>query len=526
MKRSLLHYIRLASMSGILSGGVAQSLAAGAAASDTAAIHRGVIEQSTLYNHWIPGIYDNPGVKPYQWQYALSSFFGRWHKRDAQTAYHVQEGRKSDDRSLSARSYLPLSQRDFVWGRATYEHQYITESALTSVSDYALLYPHVVADDVRHNSHTERYEFGGGYGMKRSRWSWGLDGNFRAFYEYRKEDPRASDVVGDLVGKAGASYCLNARYSLFAGIYAGKYKQNADVKSFSGIGTNQLIQMGPAYYNNRFSDADVNVLYKGSTWGADAGLFAPRRNGAVLHLHYRHQKINRFVQDLTQLVPLTALYEHASGANAGWQQTLGRHRIAFQAEVSYIHRTGVERVLGERKGGVFPVVADFDQYYSERIHGMVSALYGYTARRGWGVEVAPFGGIRHFYEHTLLPDQQRKLNYFTLGGDLAARVHFRYRHLLLLQAHGEWMKNTGRLLMLKTGKLVIADFDKESKLGRILMADYKQQITDYFAWNISLQYSWACNDKLSFFLAGDYYTRMYAEPQSNWKYAVNAGINF
>lgn len=81
------------------------------------------------------------------------------------------------------------------------------------------------------------------------------------------------------------------------------------------------------------------------------------------------------------------------------------------------------------------------------------------------------------------------------------------------------MKNTGRLLVLKTGKLVTAEFNRESKLGRILTADY-------FAWSVSLQYAFAFNDRLSFFLAGDYYTRMYAKPQSNWKYAVNARIYF
>lgn len=496
------------------------------ATTNTADVHRGALERSSLYNDWMPAVYNSPAAKVHQWKHRFSSFGGEWRKRDADVAYRVQDGKGAKNWMLEAQSYLPLSAKDVVWGEASYEHQYISELLLTSTSDYDLLYPQIIADNAKHNAHVEKYEFGGGYGRKLRRWSWGAEGHFRALYEYRKEDPRASNVVGDLHAKAGISYYLECNYALYVEGNARKYKQNSDVQPFSGNGSTQWMMTGPACYNYRFSTQSVNALYRGNTFGIDAGVFTRQREGVNAGIHYAHTKLNRLVNDLTHLIPISDLVEHASSVSIGWRQNIARHKIAVKGEASYIHRTSIEHVLGDSYGGVYPVVADFDQYYSERIHLTATMLYGYTVGRLLSFEIAPYAGTRRFSEHTILPDQQRKLDFLTAGADFSLQSCFLKRHAVVLKAHGEWMKNTDKSLVLKTGRLVITDFDMESKLGRIIAGDYRQQTTDFFSIDYSLRYAYALNDRLALFLSGSYYTRLYAEPMSNSKYSVSCGINF
>ncbi len=494
--------------------------------SDTAFLHKGILEQTSLYKRWMPELDARPEVKMYLRTYKLSSLFANYRNREEDIPYRTQDGAKEKSWEISSESFLPLPKRKFLWGDATYERTFISDVTFRSTADYDLLYPQIIADIYKNNSRMERYEFGGGYGMAFKRWAWGVEGHFRALHEYRKQDPRAKNIVADLDVTLGASYHISDRYSVFLDGSFRKYKQNSSVKSFATtVKREQLMMMGPATHYFRYGGVEPNALYKGKTYGVSGGVFSRDMKGFDFYLHYHNFKVERTISEL-YLIPLTELEEHNSKAIVSWKNCLGRHKVGVRASGEYTHHTGRENVLGEPIGNLFKIVAKFDQYYSEEYKLDGKLLYGYTAPRWISMELALFGGLRKWDEHCLLPVQKQRIDYYHLGGNLNVQKTFGKKHLIVLNVNADYIKNTDNDLKLQTGKMVFEELKKDSKMGKIVYGNHKQQTTDYMYVSTDLLYSYVLNDELSFFISGEYNTRMFKKKVSNHLYSINVGIFF
>ena len=500
--------------------------AAGAACSDTVQLRDAQISRHKLSRNWNREVYTCPAVLVYRYGDKLSSLGVEYCARKEQFGYRTQDGDAFNRWKIGADSYLPFRGKHVLWGNASYEQKRLRGITMCSTADFDKLYPQISADIYLHDSFTEEYRFCGGYGKKSERWNWGVSGDFRALDEYRKKDPRAANVVSELEVKMGASRKFGDRYGVFLGGACQKYKQSSSVKSFADAQRlQQLLMMGPSSYYLRFSNDEILALYKGYVFGVAGGLFTRNNTGPEVFLRYRRSHFDRTISKVN-LTPISSLREDESRAVISWKGTLGGCSTGVKASGEYVHRTGIENLLGSANGDLYPVEASFEQYYSTRVNVIGSIFFEYDFGGFLSLGISPYGGIRNFDERNLLPSQLQKIHALNLGGDLMLLKPLGSRHLIVVSGTADFIKIGEKEQHLTDGKLVVQEVYMETGRGLIIGQNFRQLTTDFFRYIVSARYSCAFTSSLGFFLEGSFSERLFAEPQENHTFILSAGILF
>lgn len=122
-------------------------------------------------------------------------------------------------------SWIKLSDRTRLWGNAATQPEKKPVSYGTKQQTSNCSTPTSWADSIGGDLSLQEYAFTGGYSGRAGKFTWGIEGSYRAALEYRNRDPRPKNIVSDLDFAGGGSVRLG-KYVVGISVLAQIYSQD------------------------------------------------------------------------------------------------------------------------------------------------------------------------------------------------------------------------------------------------------------------------------------------------------------
>lgn len=372
-------------------------------------------EHQSVWNSLNVDTWKNPAIHGQAFKSAYSQFSLGIDYSDQTEAFVLQKGTGSTLYDAEATTYLRLSDRSAVWGKASYMTGKSRNIKWSSVSDYELMEPYILADTMGGNTERERYVFEGGYATKLGKVLLGGEMLFRAEHEYRTVDPRMRAIVTDLTLRAGAAY-ETASYHWGVATEANIYKQTDNVTFFRETGVIPEFQMtglGAIYV--RFSGEVNNLYFNGG--GAQLYLNVQPRNGSGIfaNITLGEHRYERIAASLNSL-PLTKLYREEAHLQAGWRRE-GTANLAIYADAKYTRRLGDENMVGSSQSNNYPILTTLTMYKNDILDANLNVVYGQRRHSDWHVAMK----VGYMQNHEKYVEPERKQNVSRFYGQLGAQ---------------------------------------------------------------------------------------------------------
>lgn len=203
---------------------------------------RTIAEYEALPAKWIETVYTNPATRYYQHCTSLTriSLNGVYGKEDEAALLQAGDGYLKGAADVS--SWIKLSDRTRLWGNARYTTGKETGIVWNETADFELLYPYVMADSIGGDLSLQEYAFTGGYSGRAGKFTWGIEGSYRAALEYRNRDPRPKNIVSDLDFAGGGSVRLD-KYVVGISVMAQIYSQDNTLDFYAPLGSAYIYTM-------------------------------------------------------------------------------------------------------------------------------------------------------------------------------------------------------------------------------------------------------------------------------------------
>jgi hypothetical protein len=369
-----------------------------AAAGDSIQVkHQALVDYFKISNEVLSKAWNNPALMETAHGQSMTEMgiTARLEKRDQ--AFVLQKGTGNFLVDVEARSFVRLSAKSAVWGRASYMTGKNRDIKWNSVADYDILEPDILGDTVGGDTRREQYVFEGGYSTRLKRWHLGGEMLFRAEQEYRKVDPRMRSIVSDLSLRAGGAIDVS-RHMIGLSVQGNIYRQTNSVDFYKPLGSvpeYQLMGLGEVY--TRFS-GDINDLYfKGG--GIKLQLDVKPISNGVVATAWASQHHYESVARMLNSLPLTTLYNKEVGVRAGWKDRCSLD-FAVWGDFKFNRRSSDQHIAGTSSSQVYPVIAHLTMYRNYIMQSSVSAVVGRDGITTWNV-MASAGYIynRHYYEY-------------------------------------------------------------------------------------------------------------------------------
>ncbi len=239
--------------------------------------------------------YTNPSMQPFFRKYSLSQL--EIGGETENNPFHLQqEGSGGRQLAFYANSHLHLSDKDHVWGNASYKNGIRKDIQWCENSDYYKIYPYVMADSIGGDLFSEEYAFTGGYARTGHRFSWGAAFSYRALMEYRNIDPRPKNTTSDLSLKAGASYEVFPGYFFGGCGLLNLYDQRSEVAFYNESGTYPVFHLlGFDRSLIRFNYDENSIDYTGKSYGASLDLVPRDKSGFFFSLSYNRFSLEKII---------------------------------------------------------------------------------------------------------------------------------------------------------------------------------------------------------------------------------------
>lgn len=146
------------------------------------------------------------------------------------------------------------------------------------------------ADSIGGDLSLQEYAFTGGYSGRAGKFTWGIEGSYRAALEYRNRDPRPKNIVSDLDFAGGGSVRLD-KYVVGISVMAQIYSQDNTLDFYAPLGSAYIYTMtGLGTTSVRFGKGDVtDTNYKGYGYGARYSTASRTREGR----HIRRSELSQ-----------------------------------------------------------------------------------------------------------------------------------------------------------------------------------------------------------------------------------------
>lgn len=325
---------------------------------DSISVQRRVVERWSNWDMMRGPYLDNVALHAFRYQSSLSTFGFRMDgNRNSNTFLH-EYGQGQNIYQLFANTYLQPSEKEHIWGNASYYNGKKYGIKWNSTSDYETLYPYIVADTIGGNMLHETYAFGGGYSRNINQIRVSGEVAYRSLQEYRKKDPRPRNIVSDLKVNTGIAYTFRG-YHIGASVGCGQYKQRSSVSFYSPLGTVlQYLSEGLGSSFNRFNSDDPAVYYRGYSYSASLHIASKNPDkGLIGEATYRGQSLQQILTKLNE-VPIHQHQTRSVDVRLGYLFTTHndhlRWMIDWHGNVS--ERVGTEHIIGEPKAGTYPIV--------------------------------------------------------------------------------------------------------------------------------------------------------------------------
>ncbi len=306
----------------------------------------------------------NPATMTYQDSTSLSAISLTGEYSHLQKAVMEQLGTGNNNISVTANSYLHLSPRTTVWGKAGFTTGKKHNVKWTNCIDYLRVAPYVLGDETGGNLSLKKYSFSGGYSGLFGRWTAGINADYRAEIAYRDRDPRVKTVVSDLNVKLGSSYLITSGYALGLNGGLNIYNQNCDLEFYNpmnDINTFTLTGLG-TYYNRFMGNTNKSSGYQSVGFNASLQFVSTARQGFMGAVEFDHYKMEQHLRNFNNLT-LGFSDVNTITANLAYKLHFSQS-VKFQpaAEARIVSHKGTENLFGTSAGASYDKIGSHSIY--------------------------------------------------------------------------------------------------------------------------------------------------------------------
>lgn len=402
-----------------------------------------------------------------------------------------------------------------LWGHAYYGNGQRRHVAYNETSDYALLYPYVMADTVGGSWHEEQYDFIGGFARRYPGFTIGAQGEYAAALSSRTVDPRPKNLTGDLKATVGISIPVGI-HSAGVSVRARKYKQTNEVEFYSETGkpvVYHLTGLGNDYY--RFRGDYTNTYYNGYEYGASIGYKPVGSQGLYADASFDYLHIKKIITSLNEL-PLAVIKQDAVNGELGYIGRLTNGDCGVRLHGSYKRRTGTENIFGNAENDIYPQISQIPQYRKETFITGLGGFYQYRGARTLCI-VTLDEGYHKIRERYLDPLRKMDNGAFVTKLSLSG----------LWQLH-RWMIQTiaeGQYEKAKNSSLSFGDIPTTS-LVETVYSDASYLSHDRYGTALHLKTSRAITPRYDLFLSATWQYAHYMSVQHANRLYLSVGMDF
>ncbi|WP_337761842.1 DUF6850 family outer membrane beta-barrel protein [Barnesiella intestinihominis] len=386
---------------------------------DSLSLLRTIAEYEALPAKWIETVYTNPATRYYQHCTSLTriSLNGVCGKEDEAALLQAGDGYLKGAADVS--SWIKLSDRTRLWGNARYTTGKKTGVVWNETADFELLYPYVMADSIGGDLSLQEYAFTGGYSGRAGKFTWGIEGSYRAALEYRNRDPRPKNIVSDLDFAGGGSVRLG-KYVVGISVLAQIYSQDNTLDFYAPLGSAYIYTMtGLGTTSVRFGKGDVtDTNYKGYGYGAGIQLLpAQGRKGIYAAANYRKHSVTQHLDGYNNL-PLTVLDRTLLDMTAGYSTKQDMHTVGIQVKGALYNRKGTENTFGSAAGNNYDQIGSTTPYTSDQMKIQGELLYGIEAGKNFKGYIRPY----YLWFHTDIRQKEKKHRLKTNSSEYGLKI--------------------------------------------------------------------------------------------------------
>lgn len=306
-------------------------------------------------------LFSNPAMQSLHFTTSLNTLAATYTYAHASSPVRFELG---DGRNIGAGyidAYLHKG-KSTLWGAASYSNGQVRNTQYCESSDFEILAPYVMADTVGGDLQRERYHFMGGFSYPLGRFNVGAEGEYQALMAYRTRDPRPKNLSGDLKGKVGLSYFLDAKNLLGLALTARKYKQTNEVEIYNEVSMPviyHLTGLGTDYY--RFRGDQTETYYKGWAVGGMASFGQRDNQGSFAQVDFNRMKMEKIISSLNQL-PMATTLTYDFNTTIGYSCRRFNHALGGSVFAHWMRREGTENIFGSAQDNIYPLIAEAEQY--------------------------------------------------------------------------------------------------------------------------------------------------------------------
>ncbi|MDN4753173.1 hypothetical protein QYZ87_01290 [Porphyromonadaceae bacterium W3.11] len=353
-------------------------------AEDTIPVALRLQERYNLYHLFVKTYTENPSLKHYSVDTDLTTFGVSYDWRHESKALEPSKGDGYKGFTIGADAYKRLSHKKVVWGYATYDKDIVKNVRWNSTAHVDKLYPYIIGNDNVGDMKCERYAFLGGYAQQYAWGSWGLEMEYLAGHQFRTIDPRPRIVTSDLMINTGASLNLTERYLLGIKFGIESYKQRAGFTFYDELGADpQYILSGLGNIFERFNESKLQMDYRSKKLLMGINLLPRAKNGLYLDLEAEMSGLERILTSANN-VPINSYKEAKGVLHTGYWSTISeQQRWGINIDGSYQRRKGKSHIIGDPKGGSYPIEARLPMFGMEIVTSSVTGYYEQQLESWW-----------------------------------------------------------------------------------------------------------------------------------------------
>ena len=374
------------------------------------------------------------------------------HGSDMGKASLVQTGNKTLGWSILVKSLVHLSDKESVYGSASYDNTHTKEVIWNENTDFNMIFPYVTGDSIGGFMQNESYAFSGGYIKDISRFSIGAEASYRAVSGFRDKDPRPRNIVSDFSIKAGGGYATTSNYRINADISLQIYTQNSSISFLADKGSSPVYNMtGLGADYTRFAGTYTASRYNATRWSVTLGTMPTTSiHGFSAVAGYDHYGMTKILPGASNLPLLKIRQNNIILQTAYMLNSLHGNTAGIKLDISATDRQGIENVIGSSTGNSFEVMGETDGYGFKLLNAKLTFLLekNDVTNSSWNWFVKPAMAYSDMQvEHANLP---RHMNISNLSGSLSLQGRRNMgRMALTLQMAGSYVGHVSSSMSLQ-----------------------------------------------------------------------------
>lgn len=458
-----------------------------------------------------------------QMRYADNNRFSkvelRYDDQKEKQAHIAQLGKGVLNREVNLSGFNPLPNNQLAWGKASYKNKIIKKPLWNETSDFRLLYPYITGDSIGGDIRSEQYNFTGGYARQIKQWTVATRFDYRGLLEYRNIDPRPKNTVNDVKAFVGAGYLINNKWNMGLDVYAGKYKQTANIAYFSELGATPVYHfVGLARQYARFFGDKTSYYYDGNNMGVSLSIYPADAKGMAIDFDYSFFDCQKIILSLNKL-PMSRLKNYQFRSNLIFRNAFNNKLdYGVGASPQYSFKSGQENIFGDPIMNEYRQIASVNQYYETDFYTDAFVFVEYPVVNKLRLSVKP--AVTYFYnkEKYILPKRLKQRQ----GWNKQFQLALAYKKNKTLYS----LKTDLFFISPTKSALILEELEDDVRFEKTERQNFQNYAAKQSGGSAALSVYYEFNKLFSTYLKGEYiYIQNDAQNKING-YSLNLGFLF